>query len=366
MNTYASFLLVAHLLSSPNLHTINNPACQEVQGPSYFFYFPLVYGTEPPIIPGSPPIQSDDWGGLPFEEVLIQSTLDRTNQNARFYAPVDQTESRPLVVGLHSWRTDYQTYFVAPILQWAVENRWVFISPNFRGKNEGANASNATGSEKVVQDIVDAVEYAKAHANVDRKRIYLVGSSGGGHAALLMAGRHPEIWAGVSAWASITDLPAWYTESITIQTEHAYEEDIVNACGGIPSPGSQAEINCLNRSPISFLSNATNVPLDINAGIYDGHFVDSTWYAVPIRHSLKAYNRVAFAEDQISANEIDFMVKNMAIPKELQGTYQDLLYGDKTPLFRRQSGNARITIFNGYHEIVYWAALAWLSYQRKP
>jgi hypothetical protein len=42
------------------------------------------------------------------------------------------------------------------------------------------------------------------------------------------------------------------------------------------------------------------------------------------------------------------------------------MYGEKAPLFRRQSGHARITIFDGDHEIVYWAAMTWLAYQYKP
>ena len=29
---------------------------------------------------------------------------------------------------------------------------------------------------------------------------------------MLMAGRHPDIWAGVSAWVPISDLKAWYHE----------------------------------------------------------------------------------------------------------------------------------------------------------
>jgi cephalosporin-C deacetylase-like acetyl esterase len=368
MNFISSLILVVHLFSVSTSPWTNLQPDKTAQNFPNNYYFPFIFATEPPIIPDAPPIQSDDWGGLPFQEILIPSSLDvKEKQEARFYFPPDQTYARPLIVGLHSWSTRYDTYFVAPYLQWAIANRWVFISPNFRGANGGGNnPADTTGSDKVVQDIVDAVEWAKAHANVDTKRIYLVGASGGGHAALLMAGRHPEIWAGVSAWASITDLPAWYAESLNIQTEHRYEDDLVAACGGDPSKEPPAEIECLKRSPISYLNNTITVPLDINAGIFDGHLIGSTWYAVPIRHSLKAFNRVAAADHQLTDNQIDFMVKNMEIPDSLQGMYPDPLYGDKAPLFRRQSGNARITVFNGYHEIVYWAALAWLSVQHKP
>ena len=45
---------------------------------------------------------------------------------------------------------------------------------------------------------------------MDDKRIYLVGISGGGQMALIMAGRAPNVWAGVSAWVPIADLAEWH------------------------------------------------------------------------------------------------------------------------------------------------------------
>ena len=50
---------------------------------------------------------------------------------------------------------------------------------------------------------------------------------------------------------------------------------------------------------------------------------------------------------------------------DLQGEWLDPLYGDKRVLFRRASGNARVTIFDGGHEIIYEAALSWLAGTRE-
>ncbi|MCH2206397.1 MAG: S9 family peptidase [Lentisphaerales bacterium] len=41
------------------------------------------------------------------------------------------------------------------------------------------------GSEYVVADIISIVEYMKKNYNVDEKRIYLIGCSGGGYASFL-------------------------------------------------------------------------------------------------------------------------------------------------------------------------------------
>jgi len=67
----------------------------------------------------------------------------------------------------------------------------------------------------------------------------LIGGYGGGYAALLMAGRHPEIWAGVSAWCPISDIEAWYAESKTSQS--GYAENIEKSCSGNPAIAGNAD-----------------------------------------------------------------------------------------------------------------------------
>ncbi len=112
-----------------------------------------------------------------------------------FYAPGSET-AVPLIVALHTWSGDYKQGYHGAIEKWCIANGWAYIHPNFRGPN---NRPEATGSELVVKDIVSAVEYVKGVTKIDESAIYLVGASGGGYTSLLMAGRHPEIWAGVSA-----------------------------------------------------------------------------------------------------------------------------------------------------------------------
>jgi dipeptidyl aminopeptidase/acylaminoacyl peptidase len=60
----------------------------------------------------------------------------------------------------------------------------------------------------VIGDVLSAVDCAKGHARVDDSRMYAVGWAGGGYLGLLLAGRVPEMWAGVSAWVPISDLNA--------------------------------------------------------------------------------------------------------------------------------------------------------------
>src|ERR1044071_9962165 len=105
-------------------------------------------------------------------------------------------------------------------------------------------------------------------ARVDERRIYAVGWSGGGYLGLLLAGRAPEIWAGVSAWVPISDLNVWYEESRRMGTK--YFRQIAVACGGNPTAEGASADECRKRSALTYLERARGVPLDINHGIRDG------------------------------------------------------------------------------------------------
>jgi acetyl esterase/lipase len=281
-------------------------------------------------------------------------------QPAMFYKP-DVKEPRPLLVSLHTWSNTYKDGWPGYGGTWCVEQGWVFIYPNFRGAN---NRPEATGSDLVMQDILDAVEYAKKNGVVDESRIYLMGVSGGGYAALLMAGRAPDVWAGVSAWVPISDLKAWHAESKSppayLKQKTSYWKSIETSCGGDPAKDPKAAEEAKKRSPLTYLQNTKNLPLDINAGIQDGHTG-----SVPISHTLNAFNLLAAEKDRLTAEEIEYFVKEAQVPPKIKaGIEEDPCWGKKL-LFRRQSGLTRATIFNGGHEMNTKAALAWLAQQKK-
>jgi len=134
-----------------------------------------------------------------LKEIRYLSAADGSEQPAMFYAP-DKKEAMPLLVALHTWSSDYKQDHHEECAEWCINKGWAYIHPDFRGPNK---RPEATGSDLVVKDIVSAVAYAKKMRNIDSSRIYLVGTSGGGYTALVMAGHHPEIWAGISAWVPI-------------------------------------------------------------------------------------------------------------------------------------------------------------------
>jgi len=287
------------------------------------------------------------------KEIRYRSAADNTEQPAMFYAPAS-TRPAPLLVALHSWGGDYRQTSQVPAASWAIAKGWVFIHPDFRGPNR---RPEACGSELAVQDILSAVAHAKASASVDPARIYLVGGSGGGHATLLMAGRAPEVWAAVSAWCPITDLAAWHTESV--RKGQRYAKDIELVLGGVPAPGTPAAAEARQRSPLTHLPAARALKVSINTGIHDGHTG-----SVPVSHSLHAFNLLAAPGDRLTAAEIAWFTDKRSVPASLAGQgANDPHHGAKTVLFRRQSANVTLTVFEGGHEILFAPALPWLEQQ---
>jgi hypothetical protein len=86
---------------------------------------------------------------------------------------------------------------------------------------------------------------------------------------------------------------------------------------------------------------------------------------VPVSHSLLAFNALATPDRQVSAADIDFMVREQKIPAALAAETQVDPEREKATLFRRSSGSVRVTVFEGGHESESGAAVLWLSRQRK-
>jgi pimeloyl-ACP methyl ester carboxylesterase len=291
--------------------------------------------------------------GQGVDVCTVLSSIDGTEQKALFYVPPVTSSGSgsapvPLLVALHTWSGNYSQCTACPIAE-----NWAMIAPDFRGPNI---RPESCASALAVQDVLDAVAYARANANIDTSRIYLHGASGGGHMALMMAAKAPQLWAGVSAWVPISDLAAWRIADF-------YSSQMDAVCGGAPgTPETDAEYAA--RSPIHFLPAARGLPIDISAGIHDGH-----QGSVPISQSLTAFNILAeangFPGARIPAADIESMTRDEKVPPSLAGEAQADPERSRAILFRRVAGPARITLFEGAHEAEIAASWKWLGRQRK-
>jgi dipeptidyl aminopeptidase/acylaminoacyl peptidase len=294
---------------------------------------------------------------LARRKVVIRSTADGTDQPCYVSTPAGLGRNQsavPLLVSLHSWSGDVEQRSPnqRKLEALAIQRGWVHIFPHFRGANQHPDAC---GSAKAQQDILDAVAWARAKLPIDPDRIYLTGSSGGGHMTMLMAGRAPEVWAAASAWVGISDLAAWHAR----HADGRYGAMLRACCGGRPGDGPEVDRQYRVRSPLTFLHRAASLPLDIAAGVHDGHRG-----SVPVRHSLDAFNRIAGAvgAEGVSEQEIQQLSRPNGCLNEPRPSDQveDPVWG-RTIYLRRCAGKARVTIFEGGHESIPEAAVAWLE-----
>ncbi len=293
-----------------------------------------------------------------FRELNVRSSVDGTMQPSRLWQPPDAGQQPiPMLVFLHSWSASYKQ----DKLDWlneAKRRNWVFLQPNFRGPNQNPESC---GSIAAQQDVLDAVDWVTAELNIDPSRIYLAGASGGGHMALLMAGRHPQRFSAVSAFVGITDLAEWHrfhSKDAKDGVRHRYAQNIEAACGGPPGESEAVDAEYRDRSPLTWLSNAGDLPVDLAAGIHDGKTG-----SVPFHHTLRAFNLLAAGngDPQITDAEMAELWESGELSQpQLDDQAEDPAFGREIHL-RRYTGRNRVSIFEGGHEGLPKAACAWLE-----
>ncbi len=279
-----------------------------------------------------------DWD-TEFSIVEIKSQLDAHIQKAYFYKSKSK-KAQPLIVSLHTWSGDYsQKDELAIICQ---EKNLNYIHPNFRGANW---TKNACCSNLALNDIDNAISFALENSNVDMDKIYVIGVSGGGYATLSTFMRSKHQISKFSAWASISDLAAWYNESSI--RKNKYAKNILNCTGS----GDVLNIaNAKSRSPMYWetpTEKLTNSELAIYAGVYDG-----IQGSVPISHSINFYNKLLtdLAESDSSnyvSNKEHLELLELRQPLGEYGTI-----ASRKICLKKEAGNVSLTIFEGNHEML--------------
>ncbi len=295
-----------------------------------------------------------------IDSIEIASSADDAAQPALYYDSGSERE-KPLLLVLHSWSTDYLQNIDIPLGQFAVANDWVFMHPNFRGQNDGRPES--TASDLAIADMQDALDYALDNARIDRSRIYLLGYSGGALNAMHLASRNPDLFAGVSLWVPVYDLVSWYRWNA--ERGEKYAGEIAQACGGEPTPGTDAHEECAKRSAKAHIDDAAGkVRVRIAHGIGD--------QTVPPGQALHAFNNLADEADRIPQAQIDQLMADRRVPDALGArsihAQEDHARFDEAGapvLLHLKSGLAELILFDGEHDMLYRPGLEWLAEQER-
>lgn len=293
---------------------------------------------------------SNNWNSK-FEEVNIPSSKDGSLQKAFIYRS-QKSISQPLIVSLHTWSGDYTQR--DPLVDEIVARDWNYIHPDFRGPNR---TFDSMGSQFVLSDIEDAIEFALKNTHADPNNVHIIGVSGGGFATLAAYMNIAYPVKSFSAWAPISDIEAWYWESVG--RKQKYAKDIINA---ISVNGVLNSDEAVSRSPLKQtypIFKRKDAQLCIYEGVHDGYSG-----SVPITHSINMYNRLvgelkygtsnmdtimfkaAFDSDLVSAKEIVDLVTKRINP---EADKNQTLFGRAIYLYRKYE-NIQLTIFEGRHE----------------
>lgn len=202
-------------------------------------------------------------------EIMVKSVIDGTLQPSLFFEA--EGKDRPLLVGLHTWSFDRYNQ-VNNMLPYAKKYNFHLLLPEFRGANlaENSNCRDACGSPLAIGDIFDAIKYVTENYSVDERSIFLLGQSGGGHAALMCCARHPELFRAAAAFVPVCDLSTWSEQN------SGYRASVIACCG--------CEEEMKRRSPSSYPEEISRANLKIFHGKYDK--------VVPVSQSIDLYSRI--------------------------------------------------------------------------
>lgn len=245
-------------------------------------------------------------------------------------------KGRPLVIKLHTWSGDYRQH--DPFREWAQRNGWNYIHPDFQGPN---NRPEACLSDRVIADIDEAIDFGISTLGADESRVFIVGESGGGHAALGYALRGNRKIKSVQAWVPVTDLELWYADCSKNSRLQKYARDMERITG---KPGVFDAREARRRSPAHMSVPAKLPEIHIFAGYHDGHTG-----SVSIRHSLAFFNHIcrSIGQTGISEETISGLCeRTIGAPADAPRI------GGRKVIFSQRVPNVSVTIFDGGHELL--------------
>lgn len=152
---------------------------------------------------------------LPKTETVSMQARDGAVIEAYLTMPIDPDASAslvPLIVMPHGGPWLRSTAAANPHRQFFASHGFAVLDPNFRGSTgyglDHVRPAIGELGGVMIDDIVDAVDWAVASGIADRENIFILGASYGGYAALMASIRYPDRFAALVSHAAPIDLLA--------------------------------------------------------------------------------------------------------------------------------------------------------------
>ncbi len=281
------------------------------------------------------------WTNNHFEKADIISSKDSTIQPSIYYK-TKSLKPQPLLVYLHSWTADYRQIDSMALL--AKQKNWNYITPNFRGP--GWNPQSC-GSEFVIPDIDDAIDFMLKNANVDKREVHIYGRSAGGHAVMLayMKLKYPEKI--FSSWAGISNFVDWYYETDTRKLPQ--HKQLMLATGDTLKPNFE---EMKKRSPYfqPMPKNRNGAKLFLYTGVHDGYVGSVTvtqninFYNLLIRENFPKEKNAIIPDKDI----IELLTKRTYLATNPNLTEK---INNRLIHYRKKKGLFELIVYEGGHEM---------------
>jgi len=140
-------------------------------------------------------------------EINIASAHDPATNRALLRLPPGYQHGQPvpLVVALHPWGGWAEQAMSAFYADSITEQGWLLLAPD-------AKPYKYVPLLVLQHRTIEIIDYVMANYAVDTSRVYLIGVSGGGYRAIVMAEKYPQRFAAVVDLKGPMDLERWYWE----------------------------------------------------------------------------------------------------------------------------------------------------------
>jgi pimeloyl-ACP methyl ester carboxylesterase len=213
-------------------------------------------------------------------EWAYSSRADDTGQPFKIAIPTgyDSRKSYPLVVVMHGYGGNHMEY------SGGVASNPDYFQIDVLGRARGGGYTSLSEA-----DVLDAVDYVRAHWSIDDRRIHLTGASMGGGGTFKLASRYPDRWAsGRPVCGYGSDQPILNALHVPLYATHSQDDPTV------PVLASRGPLRKLLNAGGQVVMDETNGLQHASWNYADGNRRGQEWFINQVRPDFRSVRRIDY------------------------------------------------------------------------